>query len=226
MDSARVTLRGLWRRFDALDQASRARYYRNPSIPHSNYFNWPTDKSSAVRETTPASPAAGLGGLKEFLVKAPLASPYVQPTKPKQPTLFSAIGSETFVAEELETWLRTFDAREYRGQLFDEILKELVKQRVAEHGVEKTVNDALAADANGELSLLDQQALLAALELHPEVGGEAAATFLTNQLETLDPKDLWKAFRMARCFARRGDEESALLLYHWCGANISYSRHS
>ena len=103
----------------------------------------------------------------------------------------------------------TFDPREYRGLLFEEMLKVLVKHRMAERGVEPLVNDAIARYEKGELSTLDQHVLLAALELHPEAGGEPASRFLHNQLETLDPADLWKMLRMARCYVKRSEQDVA-----------------
>jgi TolA-binding protein len=75
------------------------------------------------------------------------------------------------------------------------------------------------------LSALDQHALLAALELHPEAGGQAAGRFLTELLETLDPTDLWQMVRLARCFVKRGNEKPALSLYRWCAAGTSYSNY-
>ncbi len=42
----------------------------------------------------------------------------------------------------------------------------------------------------------------------------------------LVPTDLWTALRLARCFVRRGNEEAAISLYRWCGANASYSRYT
>jgi TolA-binding protein len=122
-------------------------------------------------------------------------------------------------------WLRTFDPRDYQAPIFEEILRGVIERRIAEEGLEPFVQDAMAKSSKGELSALDQHALLATLELHPEAGGEAADLFLDTLRETLDPADLWKAMRMARCFLKRGNEDAALSLYQWCGANASHSRY-
>lgn len=225
-DAARLSLRRLWYQYSALDKTNRSRTFRMPSIRSGRYYQWPANKSNAVQGTTSTSPEARLGGLKAFLALEPIAFPYEQPAAVWNLTLFRAIGSETFAAQEIETWLRAIDPREYRGLLFEEMLKVLVKHRIAARGVERLVNDAIASYKNGQLGTLDQHILLAALELHPEAGGEAASRFLHEQLETLDPADLWKMLRMARCFVKRGEQDVALSLYHWCGANVSYSRSS
>ncbi len=224
MEDARVALRGLWRQFPSLEQASRMRHCHAPRMPHSSYFKWPVSKSDDTPKKTTPTPSRG--GLRAFLVLEPLVSPYVRAVPDRVPTLFSAIGSEAFAAGEMETWLRTFDPPAYRGGVFEELLQEVVKQRVAEKGVGPFVDDAIAQYAKGTLGVLDQHALFTALELHPDAGGETASTFLEGVLESLNPQDIWKVLRTARCLAERGDKELALSLYCWCGANTSYGRGS
>jgi len=225
IDEASLRLRDLWRRFSALDQASRSLYFRRPGGAHSRYYEWPVQKSNPAQKTkVPVSLDSALGGLKAFLAMEPLACPYFRRVNLTGPSLFSVIGSEGFVAEELATWLRTFEPQEYKAGLFQELIDGIVKHRVSEQGVEPFINDLIARYDRGELSTLDQYALLAALELHPEAGGKAADLFLSKLIETLNPSDLWKMLRMARCFVKRGNEQAAISLYSWCGANGRSSR--
>ena len=144
----------------------------------------------------------------------------IPPVMRADETLFSAIGSEKFLAKEMATWLNIFQPEDYQGPHFEELLQAVVNGDVADQGAEPFVLTALTRYRSGEASTLDKLALLTALENHPKVGGEEADRFLADQLTSVAPEDLWQQVRLARCLAKRGEVEKALSLYRWCGANV------
>ena len=162
----------------------------HPGGAHSRYYEWPGQPAPpATRAGTSARPDAGQVGLKAFLAWKPLTQPKnPQPATAAAPTLFSAIGSEEFAAEELATWLRHLRARDYQEPPFEESCAGSSRSSIAAQGVEPFVSGALARFQKGELSTLDQNALLAALELHPEAGGEAATAFLSRITRDARPR--------------------------------------
>ena len=226
-DNAQVTLRRLWRQFYRLGQTRPGIIYSAPSS--SNQFLWPMQDKSNSGSPVPSSNKATLGGLEAFLATEPRDVDSGQSQgapKSGKISVFEAIGSEPFVVDEMSRWLRTLTKREYQGQAFEEMVTSLARREVADKGPEKAIGEALAKAEEGRLSGLEQHTLLAMLELHSDAGGERAAEYMNHLVRTLDPVDLWKTVRLARCFAKRGQEESALSLYKWCGTSVRYSPYS
>ena len=227
-EQARLALRRLWRQFPNLTNTRMSMYYMSRALD-GRQFLWPSDKrgSPASQTTTSPTQAPSRGGLEAFLNRKPsrLHSPIggQELSQPEPVSLFEAVGTEGFASTEISRWLRTLTTQQYQGQAFEDMLVALVTERVENDGVEEVIADYLAAWKKGELSLLDQHFLLAVLELYPDAGGEAAATYLAHQREVLDPSDQWKALRLARCFSKRGNEEMALPLFRWSGARVSFS---
>jgi TolA-binding protein/predicted TPR repeat methyltransferase len=226
IDQARLELRKLWRRFSDLEHSCRVGLYNNYTAAHSRYYEWPQVTAPPPRTAPPATTSGGAnpGGLRGFLGLEPikLNNP-LRRTAPPMPSIFHEIGSEDFVAGELELWLRIFDPREYQGAHFEEFLRGIVANRIAREGVGRYLGDAFARHAKGELSALDRHALLTALELQPEAGGEQATAFLKETMESLETTVTWQTLRLARCLLKRGDEKSALSLYRWCVASVNFS---
>jgi hypothetical protein len=137
--------------------------------------------------------------------------------------LFSVIGSEKFAAGELAKWLQTIEPQDYLKPPFEEILRGVVAHQLAVQGAEPFIGAGLDRFQKGESGILDQNALIMALELQPEAGGEAADRFLAQALEAINPGDLSMMLRLARCFVSRGNEQAAITLYRWCATRTGYS---
>ncbi|MEM7386143.1 MAG: hypothetical protein AAF514_14475, partial [Verrucomicrobiota bacterium] len=220
MEEAGIAMRRLWRQFPNLDRSRMGMVvYSNQS---NNRFAWPSDVKRPVSRTTTVKSSAK-GGLEALLARTPPVIPgqsSVQQATNRQPSLFEAVGAEPFAAEEMERWLRTMSSREYQGQAFEEMATALARERIARDGVEKVIADALVEADEGQLSQLDQHVFLGVLELNPEAGGEEVSSYLHGLVDQLDPSDQWKALRLARCFAKRGDETRSWDLISWCGGNL------
>ncbi|MFT5105048.1 MAG: putative Zn-dependent protease [Pseudoalteromonas tetraodonis] len=226
-DEAQVAFRRLWRQFPNLGNSSR--FYTNRALD-GRIFIWPTGKPNSPPSRTPSSvtQAPSRGGLEAFLnrkpsSKLPSSMRGQNPDQPKPVSLFEAVGTEEFAASEMDHWLLTLTTQQYQGQAFEDMLVALATKRVETDGVDQVITKYLDAEKKGELSLLDQHFLLAVLEQYPDAGGEAAASYLKLQVDTLDPADQWKSLRLARCLSKRGNEEMALPLFRWSGAQVSFT---
>jgi hypothetical protein len=189
----------------------------------SSRFVWPVEKEPASTAPIVVVNRSALGGLEAFLERKPARVQNAQGGDGDAKSVFEAIGSEPFVAGETNRWLRTLTKQQYQGQAFEEMVTALARRKITDAGLETAIGDALASAESGSLGGLGQHTFLAILELHPDAGGVKAASYLDELVRNLGPTDLWKAVRLARCFAKRGQQERALSLYKWCGANGKYS---
>ena len=224
-NAARVLLRRMWRNFSRNNPSYPGIIYASPPSS-TNRFSWPADKNNAPATPPSAVNQSALGGLEAFL-SSPVPKTYEESPSPttEPPSLFTAIGSEPFVIAEIDRWLRTLTNSQYQGAAFEDMVTALATRRIAEQGVERAVSEMLNRAREGSLGNLEKHVLLAVLELQPQAGGNAASDYLEELMRTLDAADQWKALRLARCFAKRGNLKTALTLYRWCGSNVAYSRY-
>ena len=228
---AQIALRRLWRNFPALSSSRTGVVFTSSSSSSSNKFAWPQKAAESTSATAPPpSSSSSLGGLEAFLVKRPILSSQQRASQQSQQnqervSIFEAIGSETFVVDETDRWLRTLTKSQYQGQAFEEMITAVAMRRIQDHegGIGDLVSSTLASAKAGDLSGLEQHVLLAVLELHPDAGGSEVSSYLEELVSSLTPSDQWKAVRLARCFAKRGELERALSLYKWCGTSVTYT---
>ena len=202
---AATEFRRLWRSFPDRSRSNRMVFFRQGSVQ-----KWPPD--AVERKTT-----LRRGGLPKLEDDA--GQPTEEPPEGKEPEPRDAtevIATKPEGRAELKAWLRTLTATQLDGGTATKILVALIKQDIAEHGIEKTEEALLAKLQSGVASKLDHAALFQFLEMHPNRKTPKIAEIMDSLLRSVPPQQTGQIRRLARLMAALGETEKASRLYLWC----------
>lgn len=203
---AQTTFRRLWRVFP--DRSNR-------------YFRWQFDSQATRRIVWPRDPKPKdptkkvqryRGGLPKFEIKKA-----VEPEE--RITAQRKLADTEFGGQELEAQLRSLDANQLNSVVASDLFEAMTATEVAKRGAEAARERILAAERAGNAGKKEYGLLFALLEQGADQASSEWGATLDELMKNLDPSDTAQLRRLARLFARAGQEDRAVTLYTWCAVS-------
>jgi predicted Zn-dependent protease len=210
-ETARTTLRRLWRQFPVGEGSGgpfAGLYFRGWGVPN---WIWPEDEDdSGEAEETPEEKEQARqrrrGGLATFSEDEPEPAP-------ERRGAYEVLVEHDLGLAEVEAMLRTKDARALDTS--QPLFEALLHARMLSGDTNAAREELLAAVRAGRAGKVDNALLIAFLDEDPERATADTEAILDDLLRTLSPEDAAGMRRLARVWARQGNTDLAVRLYEW-----------
>lgn len=209
---ARQTLRRLWRDFRKGEQTDPYGFaYYGWGYGRLARLNWP-ELPKEEDEAEAEEKLVYRGGLSSFREED-------SEERPEATNAWEVLAAESWGADEMRRFARTFEAREIDG--YQPFFEGLLVARLASEAPQALMDELLAAVSGETGGRVEQVLLLSLLDRHPELADERVRAVLDDLVGAANPIDGQQVRRLAGMHRREGRLAEAVRLYRWCATQTS-----